>query len=61
MWLAEAKKVGPAEPPQAVVVPGMSEQEYKIYMRVKYEHEAWENQIILLSRKMRAQAQARPQ
>lgn len=35
-----------------------TEEAYKEYMRTKYEHECWENQMILLSRKMRAQAQA---
>ena len=34
-----------------------TEAAYKEFMRVKYEHECWENQIILLSRKMRAAAE----
>jgi len=57
-WLERAKASGPPEPPKAVFQPGSSEEQYKEYMRVKYEHERWENQMILLSRKMRAEAQA---
>eukprot|EP01105_Mastigella_eilhardi_P020966 TRINITY_DN5036_c0_g1_i2.p1 TRINITY_DN5036_c0_g1~~TRINITY_DN5036_c0_g1_i2.p1 ORF type:complete len:121 (-),score=41.72 TRINITY_DN5036_c0_g1_i2:46-408(-) len=57
-WLEQAKRTGPAEPPPAVLPPGASQEQYKEYMRVKYEHEAWENQVLLLSRRLRAQASA---
>jgi len=56
-WIEIAKQSGPPEPPVAVFTPGGDEAAYKEYMRVKYEHECWENQIILLSRKMRAAAE----
>jgi hypothetical protein len=44
-----------------VFTPGGSEEQYKEYMRAKYEYEAWENSIILLARKLRAQAQQQQQ
>eukprot|EP00727_Mastigamoeba_balamuthi_P011184 m51a1_g6689 hypothetical protein (101) ;mRNA; r:59270-59851 len=55
-WMAEAKRVGPPEPPKAILKDNPSESDYKAFMKVKYEHEAWENQMLLLARKLRAQA-----
>jgi len=54
----EAKRVGPPAPPKPAFRPGGSEDEYKKYMVEKYEFEAWENQVILLGRKLRQQSQA---
>jgi len=58
-WIEIAKqKCEKPEPPVAVFTPGGDEAAYKEYMRAKYEHECWENEIILLSRKLRAAAES---
>lgn len=49
--------LGPPEPPAAVKPSNPSDEAaYKEFMRVRYEHEAWENQTLLLARKLRIQA-----
>jgi len=57
-WIEEAKRVGPPCPPKPSFSPGGTEEEYKRYMISKYDYEAWENNIILLSRKLRTQGSA---
>jgi len=52
-WIEEAKRVGPPCPPKPTFSPGGSEEEYKKYMISKYDYEAWENNILLLGRKLR--------
>ena len=38
-----------------VLKPGAGEDEYKEYMRLKYEYETYENDLIRLARKLRAE------
>ena len=52
----------PPEPPVATKPTDPSNEEsYKEYMRIRYEHEGWENQVLLLARRLRAQAQQQGQ
>lgn len=60
-WIEEAKRVGPPCPPKPTFSPGGTENEYKRYMLAKYDYEAWENNLILLSRRLRTQAQQQGQ
>ena len=56
-WIEVAKKQGPPEPKVPQLPPNPTEQQYKQFMIDRFEHEGWENQIILLARKLRAEAQ----
>jgi hypothetical protein len=56
--LEEAKRVGPKPPKKPVYNPGATEEEYKGYMQEKYNYEAWENELIRLGRKLRAENKA---
>eukprot|EP00178_Gracilaria_changii_P017955 TRINITY_DN51245_c0_g1_i1.p1 TRINITY_DN51245_c0_g1~~TRINITY_DN51245_c0_g1_i1.p1 ORF type:complete len:106 (+),score=23.68 TRINITY_DN51245_c0_g1_i1:38-355(+) len=55
-WFEIAKSKADPAPPKPVPKQGLSEDEYKQYMREKYDYEAWENSVILLSRKLRKEA-----
>ncbi|BFU18811.1 hypothetical protein EHI8A_063990 [Entamoeba histolytica HM-1:IMSS-B] len=57
-WVEIAKKQGPPEPKIPQLPPNPTEQQYKQFMIDRFEHEGWENQIILLARKLRAENQA---
>jgi hypothetical protein len=53
MWLETAKKASPPEPPMPPPLePNATRDQYKAYMVAKYEHEQWENAVLLLSLKM---------
>ena len=56
-WIEIAKKQGPPEPKVPVLPPNATEQQYKQFMIDRYEHEGWENSIILLARRLRAESQ----
>lgn len=53
-WMEIAKAQHRPEPPKAVLPPGATAEQYKDFMRQKYEHENWENELLLMARRMRA-------
>eukprot|EP00727_Mastigamoeba_balamuthi_P007220 m51a1_g3118 hypothetical protein (1833) ;mRNA; r:178494-185083 len=55
-WIEEAKRIGPPEP-TVPVLKKKSKTAYKEFMKERYVHEEWENQVLLVSRKLRARAQ----
>ncbi|KAL7716929.1 Solute carrier organic anion transporter family [Entamoeba marina] len=55
-WVEIAKKQGPPEPKVPQLPANPTEQQYKQFMIDRFEHEGWENQIILLARKLRAES-----
>eukprot|EP01116_Phalansterium_solitarium_P025061 TRINITY_DN93_c2_g1_i1.p3 TRINITY_DN93_c2_g1~~TRINITY_DN93_c2_g1_i1.p3 ORF type:complete len:111 (+),score=26.16 TRINITY_DN93_c2_g1_i1:158-490(+) len=57
IWEERAAACAPPAPfPKPELMPGSNDDQYKEYMRRKYEYEAWENSIVLLARKMRREA-----
>jgi len=56
-WKNIAKSQLPEPFPKPQFKPGGNEEEYKEFMRKRLEYETWENQVILLGRKLRQQQQ----
>jgi hypothetical protein len=53
VWKAKALALLPEPFPMPVFVQGGSAQEYKQYMLKRYEHEQWQNRVLLLARKLK--------
>jgi len=60
-WEATAREQKPEPFPKPTFEKGGPEEVYKEYMRKRLEYETWENQIILLGRKLRKEAEGAPQ
>jgi len=58
-WEEEARRVGPPSPEKPPAkFEGKSPEDYKEYMRIRYEYEQWENGVIVLARKMQRESAA---
>jgi len=55
MWLDEARKECPPEPPVPILPFNPSNESFKKYMLQKYDHEKWENNLQMKAKQLKAQ------
>jgi len=59
-WYDIAAEKNPPPFPKPAFAKGGSQEEYKEFMQLKFQYEAWMNSNILLGRKLRKEAQTTP-